>query len=143
MQNTPIFFGIKKSLESKMLAMLAKVGSAANMLDKPVDKLSGGELQRLLLALAMEPNPELLLLDEPAAGIDFQDQDKFYALLKELNQKTGVTILLVSHDLGLINDYADQVWCLHKGIIAENGPPREVLGKDKLHNLFGTGLKIG
>lgn len=113
------------------------------MLDKPVDKLSGGELQRLLLALAMEPNPELLLLDEPGAGIDFQDQDKFYALLKQLNQKTGVTILLVSHDLSLINDYADQVWCLHKGIIAEVGPPSEVLGKEKLQMLFGSGLKIG
>lgn len=143
MQDTPIFLGIKKALESKMIAMLAKVGSSPNMLDKPVDKLSGGELQRLLLALAMEPNPELLLLDEPAAGIDFQDQDKFYALLKELNQKTGVTILLVSHDLGLINDYADQVWCLHKGVIAGIGPPSEVLDKEKLQNLFGSGLKIG
>jgi zinc transport system ATP-binding protein len=123
--------------------MLAKVGSSPNMLDKPVDKLSGGELQRLLLALAMEPNPELLLLDEPAAGIDFQDQDKFYALLKELNKKTGVTILLVSHDLGLVQDYADQVWCLHKGVIAGIGSPSEVLGKENLQLLFGSGLKIG
>jgi zinc transport system ATP-binding protein len=143
MQDAPIFMGIKKSLESKMLAMLAKVGSSPNMLDKPVDKLSGGELQRLLLALAMEPNPELLLLDEPAAGIDFQDQDKFYALLKELNKKTGVTILLVSHDLGLVQDYADQVWCLHKGVIAGIGSPSEVLGKENLQLLFGGGLKIG
>jgi zinc transport system ATP-binding protein len=142
MQDAPIFMGIKKSLESKMLAMLAKVGSSPNMLDKPVDKLSGGELQRLLLALAMEPSPELLLLDEPAAGIDFQDQDKFYALLKELN-KTGVTILLVSHDLGLVQDYADQVWCLHKGVIAGIGAPSEVLGKENLQKLFGSGLKIG
>ncbi|MEY4613405.1 MAG: Zinc import ATP-binding protein ZnuC [Planctomycetota bacterium] len=143
MQSTPIFWGINKSIESKMVSMLEKVGSTSKMLDKPVDKLSGGELQRLLLALAMEPNPELLLLDEPAAGIDFQDQEKFYMLLKEFNQKTKVTILLVSHDLGLVNSYADQVWCLHRGVIAEIGTPKEVLVKDNLQTLFGSGLKIG
>ena len=53
----------------------------AELLDRPVEKISGGELQRVLLALALEPNPELLLLDEPAAGIDFQDQEKFYDLI--------------------------------------------------------------
>src|SRR5205807_479265 len=60
------------------------------MLNRPVEKLSGGELQRILMGLAMHPQPELLLLDEPAAGIDFQDQEKFYGLIARLNEETGV-----------------------------------------------------
>ena len=59
----------------------------------------------MLLALALEPQPELLLLDEPAAGIDFQDEEKFYDLIADLNRETGVTILLVSHDLSVVESH--------------------------------------
>jgi zinc transport system ATP-binding protein len=122
--------------------MLEKVGLSPNILDRVVDKLSGGELQRVLLALAMEPSPELLLLDEPAAGIDFQDQEKFYQLIRRINEQTGVTVLLVSHDLDLVLGYADEVWCLHDGKILKQGNPSEILSKDNLHQVFGAGLKV-
>jgi len=142
MQTRPVFWGVHKTVKSKFPYMLEKVGLSPNILDRVVDKLSGGELQRVLLALAMEPSPELLLLDEPAAGIDFQDQEKFYQLIRRINEQSKVTVLLVSHDLDLVLGYADEVWCLHDGKILKQGSPAEVLNKDHLHEIFGAGFKV-
>ena len=107
------------------------------MFDRPVDKISGGELQRVLLALALEPNPELLLLDEPAAGIDFQDQEKFYELIARLNQERSITILLVSHDLSVVSKHAHHVLCLRDGTLQCEGTPRDVLNGEMLRATFG------
>src|SRR5262249_21655026 len=102
----PLFLGIGRRHRRRMEQLLARVWLGPEFLDRPVEKISGGELQRVLLALALEPQPELLLLDEPAAGIDFQHADPFYELLAGLNHQTGVTILLVSHDLSVVNRHA-------------------------------------
>ena len=117
--------------------MLTQVGANVSLLDRPVDKISGGELQRVLLALALEPNPELLLLDEPAAGIDFQDQEKFNDLIARLNQERGITILLVSHDLSVVTKHAHHVLCLKDGTLQCEGPPRQILNDDMLRATFG------
>src|SRR4029077_17022305 len=101
----------------RLLPMVEGVG-VADRLDVPVEGLSGGQLQRVLLALALEPHPELLLLDEPASGIDFKDLQLFYDLLAGLNDETGVTILLVSHDLQTLGRFAHHVFCLRNGVIA-------------------------
>jgi zinc transport system ATP-binding protein len=137
MQRRPLFFGVGKGLKAKMGSMLAQVGAHANLLDRPADKISGGELQRVLLALALEPNPELLLLDEPAAGIDFQDQEKFYELIARLNQERGITILLVSHDLTVVSKHSHHVLCLKDGTLQCEGPPREILNGEMLRETFG------
>src|SRR5581483_5007529 len=98
LQKRPLFFGVGRRTTDRMLALLGEVFRTPDyVLDRPVDKLSGGELQRVLLALALDPQPELLLLDEPAAGIDFKDQTAFYDLIGRLNRETGVTVVLVSH----------------------------------------------
>ncbi|MSR32402.1 MAG: metal ABC transporter ATP-binding protein [Gemmataceae bacterium] len=143
LQDRPVFLGFVPGLEKRLQTMLSRVGLPVDMLNRPVDRLSGGELQRVLLALALEPSPELLLLDEPAAGIDFHDQERFYQLLSDLNQATGVTILLVSHDLGLVKRHASQVWCLHQGKIALSGNPAEVLEIDRLKSLYGQAAGLG
>src|SRR4051812_29514738 len=75
LQRRPLFLGISRKAKAVMHEILDLVGARPELLDRPVEKISGGELQRVLLGLAMKPNPELLLLDEPAAGIDFQDQE--------------------------------------------------------------------
>jgi zinc transport system ATP-binding protein len=137
MQRRPLFFGIGKSLNAKMAIMLNRVGAATSLLDRPVDKISGGELQRILLALALEPNPELLLLDEPAAGIDFHDQERYYELIARLNQERGITILLVSHDLSVVSKHADQVLCLKDGTLQCEGTPRDMLNGEMLRATFG------
>jgi ABC-type Mn2+/Zn2+ transport system ATPase subunit len=134
----PLFFGVGRATEARMEALLAKVfWRPQSILDRPVEKLSGGELQRVLLALALEPKPELLLLDEPAAGIDFQDQEKFYDLLARLNADTGVTIILVSHELNVVIKHAHHVLCLKDGRVQCEGPPRDILTGRLLAETFG------
>src|SRR5260221_7550134 len=117
----PLFLGIGRRTRRRMEELLGRVWLSAEFLDRPVEKLSGGELQRVLLALALEPQPELLLLDEPAAGIDFKDQKKFYELIAELNRRTEVSILLVSHELSVVSQHAHHVLCLKDGQIICQG----------------------
>src|SRR5579859_1168117 len=115
LQTRPLFLGVSRHATATMQKLLAQVDAVA-LLDQPVEKLSGGELQRVLLALALHPEPELLLLDEPAAGIDFTYQEKFYELIAELNRKTGVTILLVSHEMDVVSRHAHHVLCMKDGL---------------------------
>jgi len=80
--------------------------------DKQVGKLSGGELQRVLLARALASDPKILLLDEPTASIDEPTKTELYELLKNLNRE--ITIILVSHDIGVISSYVDKIACLNR-----------------------------
>jgi zinc transport system ATP-binding protein len=140
LQRRPLFLGVSRAARQAMLAILTRVGirEPQAMLRRPVDRLSGGELQRVLMGLALHPDPELLLLDEPAAGVDFQDQERFYELLARLNQQTGVTILLVSHDVSVVSKYADQVLCLKDGRVACEGSPREIPLREMIAQTFGA-----
>ncbi|MCS7044716.1 MAG: metal ABC transporter ATP-binding protein [Gemmataceae bacterium] len=137
LQRRPLFLGVARSLRRQIADMLTRVGAPLSLLDRPMDKLSGGEQQRVLLALAMHPDPELLLLDEPAAGIDFKDQESFYQLIARLNHERGVTILLVSHDLSIVHKHAHQVLCLKDGRIQCEGSPHE-LSQGVLAQVFGA-----
>ncbi|HJZ55288.1 MAG TPA: metal ABC transporter ATP-binding protein [Gemmataceae bacterium] len=136
----PLFLGLSRATVEKIRGLLARVGMTDHI-NTPVEGLSGGQLQRVLLALALEPQPELLLLDEPAAGIDFKDQQKFYDLIAELNRSSGVTVLLVSHELSMVSRHADHVLCLRDGKIACQGPPKEILTPANLSTTFGTDMQ--
>jgi zinc transport system ATP-binding protein len=136
LQRRPVFFGLAARTKQRMLELLERVG-AAHLVDSPMAFLSGGQLQRVLLALALDPTPELLLLDEPAAGIDFRDIEAFYDLLAKLNTETGVTILLVSHDLSVVSKLARHVFCLADGRIVCQGPPTDQLTQEAIRRTFG------
>lgn len=136
LRKRPLFFGLGKAFRTRVEGLLATVG-VAKLCDRLIDRISGGELQRVLLALALEPRPELLLLDEPAAGIDFQMQQSFYNLIGELNAHTSVTVLLVSHDLSMVSKVAQQVLCLKDGRIECQGAPQDILQGNVLANTFG------
>ena len=140
LRRRPLFFGLGKRFRARVVGLLEKVG-VARMVDRAVDKLSGGELQRVLLALALEPQPELLLLDEPAAGIDFKSQQKFYDLIADLNRNSGVTVLLVSHELSMVSRHSHHVLCLTDGKISCEGPPQEILTPGNLAKTFGTDMQ--
>lgn len=137
----PLFFGIGRPFRKRVADLLTRV-KAGHLVDSPVDKLSGGELQRVLLALALEPSPELLLLDEPAAGIDFQETRSFDHLIGELNASLGITVLLVSHELSVVSDLADHVLCLEDGQIQCEGPPQQIITQEVLAKTFGSGTQV-
>ena len=136
----PLFLGLGRAMNARVQASLKRVG-VGDLIDLPVDGLSGGQLQRVLLALALDPNPELLLLDEPAAGVDFKTQYAFYELIADINRETGVTILLVSHDLQVVRRFAEHVLCLRDGVVQCQGPPAVVLTEDVLADTFGAEMR--
>jgi len=138
LQSRPIFLGIKYRLSRQMDEMLARVGARPEILDRPMDRLSGGEQQRVLLALALYPDPELLLLDEPAAGVDVKGQEKFYDLIGRLNRERGMTIVLVSHDMQMVSKYVHHVVCLRDGRVECQGPPQAMLTAENLRQVFGA-----
>jgi len=115
---------------------LAKV-HAEGLLDRRIGKLSGGELQRVLLAYALLPQPDLLLLDEPAAGVDVSGEETFYELIHNLKQRENLTVVMVSHDLEVVYRYADQVLCLNRRLLCR-GAPRAVLGPEVLEQTYGA-----
>jgi zinc transport system ATP-binding protein len=84
--------------------------------DRRVGELSGGQQQRVLIAKAMVNNPKLLILDEPVTGIDLETQNKFYSLLKKLNQENRITIIWASHDLDAVNRLATSVACINRSM---------------------------
>jgi zinc transport system ATP-binding protein len=137
LQRWPWFLSSGKAFRSRIKVMLAGVG-VERLIDSEVRVLSGGELQRVLLALALEPTPELLLLDEPAAGIDFQMQEDFYKLIGRLHQERGVTVLLVSHDLTMVSKVVGHVWCMKDGRIECEGSPHDMMNSDALKRIFGS-----
>ena len=137
MQRRPIFLGFRADVTERMLTMLHAVGAEEALLDKPFERISGGEQQRVLLALAMQPEPELLLLDEPSAGIDVKGQEQFYDLIGRLNRERGTTILLVSHDLTTVGKHVHHVMCMMDGHIHCQGSPREIT-PENLRQIFGA-----
>jgi zinc transport system ATP-binding protein len=146
LQRRPLFLGVSRATEQKMKALLARVfdRDPRQLLETPVENLSGGELQRVLMGLALSPEPELLLLDEPAAGVDFASQEKFYDLIQRLNRESGVTVLLVSHDISMVSQYAQHVLCLKDGRKECEGAPEVILEGNALRQTFGelTGVYI-
>jgi zinc transport system ATP-binding protein len=141
-QRRPLFLGISPRTQRSIDEMMKQVWAEPALLDRFVEKISGGELQRVLLGLALHPEPELLLLDEPAQGLDYQTDHKFYELIADLNRKTGVSVLLVSHDFSVVSVHAHHVLCLNDGRIQCQGSPRETLTGETLERVFGADKSV-
>ena len=131
----PVWWKIGKSEKKQIQEMLEDI-NCAYLADRRLGALSGGELQRVLLALATNPVPDLLILDEPVSGVDMAGLDLFYHRVTELRDKYHMAILLVSHDLSLIRRYADKVVLLDKTVIAQ-GDAVEVYSTDAFRSVFG------
>ena len=132
--NKPVWLIKDKALYRKIRENLRLFG-AEKLIDKRVGNLSGGELQRVLLAIATYPVPNLLILDEPVSGIDRNGTKDFYEILVNLKKEYDMSIILVSHDLDLVKKYADRVILLDKEIIKE-GTTNQVFNSDEFKVRF-------
>ena len=110
--------------------------SARHLADRRLGELSGGELQRVLLACAMTPVPEILLLDEPVSGVDAKGLSLFYETICNLRREYDISIILVTHDIGAIAPHADRLVLLNRRILAD-GKPAEVLSHSELVSTMG------
>ncbi len=114
---------------------------AQELIDRPLGRLSGGELQRVLLAAATLPTPDLLILDEPVSGVDIGGLAEFYGLLQQLKEQEDMVILLVSHDLEFVRRQADKVVLLDKTVQAF-GTPDEVFATEAFRRIFAGGEAV-
>jgi zinc transport system ATP-binding protein len=125
----------KSERQFSLLDILAETG-ISHLQHQDIQQLSGGELQRVLLARALLGEPELLVLDEPAQGVDIIGQSELYALLAQLKHSRSCSVLLVSHDLHLVMASSDKVLCLNKHVCC-SGHPEDVSRHPEYLQLFG------
>ncbi len=130
----PVFLGVSKKTRERVLAALERT-HCAQLADRALGALSGGELQRVLLALALTPQPDLLILDEPVSGVDQNGMETFYQTVDELKHRNHMAILLVSHDLSVVERYADRV-VLMQGTVIKQGSPEVVFDSPEFEQVF-------
>lgn len=136
------FLDLGRTTDGETLAaVMADVG-APDVLDTPIQAVSGGQLKRILLARALLRQPDLLVLDEPAAGVDVTGQSAFYRLIGDIRDRYDCGVLLVSHDLHLVMAATDRVVCLN-GHVCCHGVPESVTRHPEYLALFGEAPTAG
>ena len=129
----------RRVADTVALAALARV-DASHLADRPLADLSGGQLQRVLLARALLGDPKLLLLDEPTQGLDQPGSAEFYRLIEDVRRDLGCAVLMVSHELHVVMAASDRVICLN-GHVCCHGTPEHVASAPEYRALFGTGTQ--
>jgi len=120
---------------------LGMVGLDESVLHKALEVLSGGQLQRVLIAWAVIDEPNVLLFDEPTTGVDLDSEEAIYEMLNTLEKEHGITVLQISHDIHVIRDYSEHMLALKNGVIcfAES---EEITKPSVLHAIYGTGTAL-
>ena len=137
----PVFLPTPKRLRTRVETCLSRV-HAESLIDKRIGALSGGELQRVLLAMALEPVPHILILDEPLSGVDIEGEKQLLDMLDEVRTQYDLSILLSTHDFATLEEYADKVILL-QGTILKAGKPTEVLSSPEFREVFHLTLGRG
>jgi zinc transport system ATP-binding protein len=129
-------------VDSRQIAdALVSVGiNDLSILKKKIGNVSSGQLQRILIASALIDNPDVLLFDEPTAGIDIEGEETIYNLLIQIEKERDLTIILITHDLSIVYKLADSVLCLNKKTVCF-GPPKEAISPENINRLYGGGIK--
>ena len=134
MGRRPAFLGQSRKMRAWIIECLERV-HGEDLIDKRVGTLSGGELQRVLLALALEPLPNILILDEPLSGVDVEGMAILMDMLDEIRQVYDLSILMTTHDFATLETYADQVILVDHGIVSQ-GTPQEILNSEDFRRVF-------
>lgn len=122
--------------EKDIIRALKDTGLPQKIMQERLGNLSGGQLQRVLIAQAILHDPDLLVLDEPSTGIDIVGEEAFLKILLHLREEHQTTIILVSHDIGMVSNLVDTVICVNKKLLCY-GPPKSTLTKKHLEELYG------
>ncbi len=130
----PAFWGQSKAMRGKVLDCLDRV-HATDLIDKRVGSLSGGELQRILLALALDPIPNILILDEPLSGVDVEGMETLMDMLDEIRRTYDLSILMTTHDFSSLPRYADQAVLIDRAVMKQ-GCPADVLASEEFYRAF-------
>lgn len=136
----PVWLPIPKALRQQVLECLARV-NGEDLIDKRVGSLSGGELQRVLLAMALEPLPQILILDEPFSGVDVEGERQLFSLLDDIRNRYDLSVLLCTHDFNTL-PLMDKVLLLKKQIL-KMGTPKEVTDSPEFQQLFSVAQHKG
>ena len=134
MSRRPAFLGLGKSMRALVLECLERV-HGEDLIDKRVGTLSGGELQRVLLALALEPMPNILILDEPLSGVDVEGMETLMDMLDEIRKNFDLSILMTTHDFSMLPRYADQAVLIDRQVLI-SGKPETVLNSSEFALAF-------
>lgn len=141
LSNRPVWLGVGKAMRQRVHKMLEET-QAASLIDKRLGALSGGELQRVLLAMALTPVPDLLVLDEPVSGVDQNGLALFLQTVNTLRQTHHMAILMVSHDWDLVRRYADYVVLVQQTVLRA-GTPQEVFSSPEFERVFPAAVSRG
>jgi zinc transport system ATP-binding protein len=134
------FYSLKDISKNKIIESLKSVGLEQDIVKKRIAHLSTGQFQRLSIAWALVDNPDTLLFDEPTSGIDIGGTETIYSLLHSFWEKYELTIILVTHDLSVVWEHADNVLCINKKGLCY-GKPEGALTTENLKQLYGVGVK--
>ena len=130
----PVFLPIPPKYRERAARCLERV-HGGDLLDRPMGGLSGGQLQRVLLALALEPIPHILILDEPLSGVDIEGEHQLLEMLDELRTQYDLSILFSTHDFATLGQFADKVILLNQSVL-KIGTPDEVLAAPEFYQTF-------
>ena len=130
----PAFLPVGKRQRETVLSCLRNV-HGEGLIDKKIGSLSGGEVQRVLLALALEPVPDILILDEPLSGVDVEGMHTLLSMLDEIRTRFDLSILMVTHDFSTLNRFVDKVVLLKETVLTE-GTPDAVLSSPEFRSAF-------
>lgn len=136
-QKAPVCFRVGKNQRETVLSCLRNV-HGEGLIDKKVGALSGGELQRVLLALALEPVPDILILDEPMSGVDVEGMQTLMTMLDEIRRNFDLSILMVTHDFSMLSRFVDRAVLLKETVLTQ-GTPEEVLASKEFRAAFQMG----
>lgn len=134
-QKRPLWLGRDKEVRRLSMKSLERV-AVPHLADSMIGRLSGGEFQRVMLALALMDNPDILLMDEPISGVDLAGGELFCDLIDQLHKEKAFTLLLVSHDLSVVTSHADSVLCIDRTVKCQ-GKTVEVLTEENLASIYG------
>lgn len=136
---TPLLkgFGHLQAIDREAVTRALEATNLTSLRQANVGTLSGGQRQRVYLARALASNPKLLILDEPSVGVDAESQIDFFRLLKELNQKNRLTILLVSHDLENVSEQVQSILCVNRRLVA-HGSPEDTMHSAAVHRAYAA-----